>query len=82
MSSEQEKNKHSLRLQQDENSIEKQKNISKNILGGVHAPEHSFAKRHSTNCGDPKCSMCGNPRKFFKEESVREKSHKQGKLWE
>lgn len=25
-----------------------------------------YKKQAALNCGDPKCVMCGNPRKFFK----------------
>ena len=82
MSTPDEREKRNHRLQQDENVIARQVKISKSSLDGVHAPEHSFVKRHSTNCGDPGCHMCGNPRKFFKEETMQERSHKQDKFWD
>jgi hypothetical protein len=41
---------------------------------------HKFIKHHATNCGIPNCAMCGNPRKFFNEETIQEKRLKQKKL--
>jgi len=34
---------------------------------------HRYAKHHALNCGNPKCIMCSNPRKLFKEKSIQEK---------
>ena len=34
---------------------------------------HKFAKHHAMNCGNPKCVMCANPRKTFKELTQQEK---------
>ena len=34
---------------------------------------HRLAKHHAMNCGNPKCVMCGNPRKTFKELTQQEK---------
>jgi len=30
-------------------------------------------KKHALNCGNPKCLMCGNPRKIFREVTIQEK---------
>ena len=30
-------------------------------------------KKEDSNCGNPNCVMCGNPRKTFKEKTIQEK---------
>ena len=72
MSKEQDKIKHSKRLQKDENVIKKQTKIAKDFGIPVTEP-HKFAKHHAMNCGNPKCFMCSNPRKVFKELTQQEK---------
>jgi hypothetical protein len=86
------KDKHSKRLHQKETKIKKQLQLAKNY--GYHKlgsrmhnwryilQPHRSHKIHIFNCGDPNCHMCGNPRKFFDEETIQEKSHKQRKLYE
>jgi hypothetical protein len=34
---------------------------------------HRLAKHHAMDCGNPKCFMCGNPRKTLKEVTHQEK---------
>ena len=34
---------------------------------------HRYHKKSGTTCGDSRCAMCGNPRKFFKEPTFQEK---------
>ena len=72
MSKEQDKIKHSKRLQKDENVIKKQTKIAKDFGIPVTEP-HKFAKHHAMNCGNPKCVMCANPRRTFKELTQQEK---------
>jgi len=72
MSKEQDKIKHSKRLQKDENVIKKQTRIAKAAGLEVNEP-HKFTKHHAMNCGNPKCFMCSNPRKVFKELTQQEK---------
>ena len=72
MSTEQDKFKHSKRLQKDENAVKKQVKIAREFGVPVTEP-HKFAKHHAMNCGNPKCVMCGNPRKTFKELTQQEK---------
>lgn len=91
MSDEQVKVRHSQRLHQKENRIKKQLQLAKNY--GYHKlnstmhkwrnllQPHRNLKQNIFNCGDPKCHMCGNPRKFFKEETMQEKKHKQEKFY-
>jgi len=72
MSKEQDKIKHSKRLLKDENVIKKQTKIAKDFGIPVTEP-HKFAKHHAMNCGNPKCVMCANPRRTFKELTQQEK---------
>jgi hypothetical protein len=72
MSKEQDKIKHSKRLQKDENAVKKQTKIAKEFGIPVEEP-HKFVKHHAMNCGNPKCVMCGNPRKTSKELTQQEK---------
>jgi hypothetical protein len=71
MSTEEDKFKHSKRLQKDDNAVKKQVKIAKEFGVPVEEP-HKFAKKHAMNCGNPKCVMCGNPRKTFKELTAQE----------
>ena len=73
--------KHSKRLQQKENHIKKQVRLAKSYGISVKEP-HSLAKHNAINCGDPKCHMCGNPRKFFKDRTIKEKSFDQTRNWD
>ena len=72
MSHETDKIKNSKRRQKDENAVKKQAKIAKTYGVPVEEP-HKFAKHHAMNCGNPKCVMCGNPRKTFKELTQQEK---------
>jgi len=72
MSTEEDKFKHSKRLLKDENAVKKQTKIAKTFGVPVKEP-HKFAKHHAMNCGNPKCVMCGNPRKTFNELTAQEK---------
>jgi len=72
MSTEEDKFKHSKRLLKDENAVKRQTKIAKAYGVPVTEP-HKFAKHHAMNCGDPKCVMCMNPRKSFKELTQQEK---------
>jgi hypothetical protein len=77
MSTEQDKFKHSKRLQKDENAVNKQVKIAKahgltNKDKAVKEP-HRLSKHHAMDCGRPGCMLCGNPRKTFKELTQQEK---------
>ena len=61
MSTESDKFKHSKRLLKEENAIKKQTKIAK--ANGIIVKEpHKFAKHHATDCGNPRCLLCSNPR--------------------
>ena len=69
--------KRSQRRAKTEVAIERQKRIANNWKLPVKNP-HRFSKMKATNCGDPNCVMCGNPRKFFKERTLQEKKFIEG----
>lgn len=68
--------KHSKRLQQKQNHIIKETKIAKSHNVPVTDP-HRLAKKSPMNCGNPKCHMCANPRKSFKEMTIQERKHYQ-----
>lgn len=72
--------KHSKRIQQKENHIKRQLKIAKAHNMPVKEP-HMVQDVTAVTCGDSNCVMCGNPRKFFKEPTVQEKSFNQTQLW-
>lgn len=78
MSTEQDKFNHSKRLHKEESAIHKQQKIAKTFGAPEHQYEgHRYAKHHAMNCGNPKCIMCGNPRKTWKELTAQEKRQQQ-----
>ena len=80
MSNQVERFKHSKRLQKKTRAIKKQSRIAR-AYGFPTGPEHRLSKIHATTCGDSHCAMCGNPRKFFKERTIQEKSFEQTRKW-
>jgi hypothetical protein len=72
MSNSNDKIKNSRRRLKDENAVAKQVKIAKAYNIPVEEP-HKLAKHHATNCGNPKCLMCANPRKIFKELTQQER---------
>lgn len=72
MSKDEDKFKHSKRLQKDENTIKKQTRIAKSAGLDITEP-HKFAKHHAVNCGNSNCVFCSNSRKIFKELTQQEK---------
>ncbi len=80
MSTEEDKFQHSRRILQKQNHIKHELDISKAYGLNTEEP-HKFAKKHALNCGNPRCVMCGNPRKMFKEKTIQEKSFEQTQSW-
>ena len=71
MSTDDDRSKKRNRLQQDENAIFKQLRIA-NHRGGaaskaVEQP-HRLRKHRYMDCGNPKCALCGNPRRVHKDK--------------
>lgn len=69
-----EKEKRSKRIAQKHRHIDRQVDIM-HIYGFNNCKNqpHRFHKRKAMNCGDSKCVMCGNPRKFFNQKTIQEK---------
>jgi hypothetical protein len=80
MSDTEDRVKHSKRIQQKENHVARQMEIRK-AHNFPNDEAHKYHKMSGTSCGDSNCVMCGNPRKFFKEETKQEKSFKQTDSW-
>ena len=79
MSTDDDKIKHSKRLHDEETAIARQVRIAKEFGVSVTEP-HKFAKHHAMNCGNPKCFMCANPRKIWKEKTIQEQRFEQDKV--
>ena len=62
MSNENDKVKHSTRLQRAWNSIKRQLRIARAHGKPIEQP-HRLVKHHVMDCGQPHCTVCGNPRK-------------------
>lgn len=75
-----ERYKHSKRLLRKEAAIRRQSKIAKAHQFPT-GPAHRLSKIHATTCGDSRCAMCGNPRKFFKDKTIQEKSFDQTAKW-
>jgi hypothetical protein len=72
VSTEDVKFKRSKRLLKDENAVRKQVKIARqhNIQGFQSKAEkepHRFHKHRAMDCGNPRCYLCGNPRRTHKD---------------
>ncbi|NDG33368.1 hypothetical protein EB118_25340 [bacterium] len=72
MSNPNDKIKNSRRRLQDKNAVNRQVKIARTYNVPVEEP-HKLAKHHALNCGNPRCVMCGNPRRMFKELTTQER---------
>lgn len=74
MSNQTEKIKMSKRRLQEENAIKKQLKIGKiHGLDKILSKEsHRLAKHHVMDCGNPKCPVCSNPRRLYKQLTIQE----------
>jgi hypothetical protein len=72
MSNEADKFNHSKRLQKNENAVNKQVKIAKEHGIPIKDP-HRLEKHHAMDCGNPKCMLCGNPRRTWNELTIQEK---------
>jgi len=65
----------SKRRSETDNFIKKQQKIARSHNVPEHEYEsHRYAKKKAMNCGDPDCIMCMNPRKSFKQKTLKEKA--------
>jgi galactose-1-phosphate uridylyltransferase len=71
MSTEQDKFKHSRRLLKDENTVNKQLKIARELGVPVKTP-HRLAKQHALDCGNPKCLLC-HGEKVFGKKTIKER---------
>lgn len=63
MSKEADKVKHGNRLQRAWRAIKRQLKIAKSIGNTRYIDQpHRLVKHHAMDCGQPGCTMCGNPR--------------------
>jgi hypothetical protein len=63
MSNEQDKAKHGKRLQHAWAVIKRQLKIAKSIGNTKYIDQpHRLVKHHAADCGQPGCTLCGNPR--------------------
>lgn len=82
-----EKQQHERRIRQKENHINRQMSIrrafayDKDAVTIGNKQPHRYHKLSGTTCGDSRCVMCGNPRKFYGEETIQERKHKQQKFY-
>ena len=81
MSKDEDKVKHSTRIQRAWNTIKRQLKIAKAHGNPVDEP-HRLAKHHAMDCGQPHCNLCGNPRhnktvKGKEKLTVQERRHNQ-----
>lgn len=72
----------SKRFFRDETKIKKrQKNLKEHGNRWAEDQPHRLHKFSGMNCGNSDCVMCGNPRKFFRDVTVQERSFNQNDLW-
>lgn len=78
--------KRSKRFYADEVCVQRRKKLLKELNSSLDSSTdkqpHRLHKVSGMNCGNPKCVMCMNPRKAWKELSTQEQSFYQEKLWD
>lgn len=71
MSNQQDKLKNSSRRHNDETATKRQVKIAKQHGMGFYdkviKEPHRLSKHHAMDCGNPKCYLCGNPRRTHKD---------------
>jgi hypothetical protein len=78
------KEKRQKRIQQKIRHISKQLKLRKRssfTKDKVVDQPHRLQKKTAYSCGNSNCVMCGNPRKFFGDLTMQEKSFKQTEAW-
>jgi len=85
MSTEADKLKHSRRLLKDDNAINKQLKIAKQMGHTGHSKfitePHRLVKHHALDCGNPKCLLC-HSEKVFGEKTIKEQRFDQTSKWQ
>jgi hypothetical protein len=72
MTHDSDREKHSERLARTKRAIVRQQRIARSH-GAPDGEGHRFDKMHAMNCGNPKCFLCSNPRRTFKELTIQER---------
>ncbi len=76
MSNVESKIKNSSRRLKDETAVKKQVKIAKTngrmAKDRIVKQPHRLVKRHAMDCGNPKCFLCGNPRKTHKDKLTQQ----------
>jgi hypothetical protein len=80
MSTEQDKIKHSKRIHSKQTYTKRQVKIAKQLHGEPPKEAHVYHKVSAATCGNSNCVMCGNPRKFWGEQTMQEQRLFQEKL--
>lgn len=82
MSNPEDREKRSRRVHDVETHIERRRKLikAKSVYFDGHVTDkqpHRLYKCSGMNCGNSHCVMCGNPRKFFKQKTIQERSFDQ-----
>ena len=64
--------KRAKRIRKTQKAVDRQVKIAKDHGIPIEEP-HKFHKHRATDCGQPACVMCGNPRKIWKQKTMQEK---------
>lgn len=56
--------------------VAKQLRIAR-LCGILNVVAGKFKKKHALDCGNPRCRICGNPRKLWKTLPIKEQSMKE-----
>lgn len=56
-------------------AIKRQLRLAKRF--GLKLVPGKFKKKHALDCGNPKCLICGNPRKLWKQIPIKEQITKE-----
>jgi len=71
VSNDQDKTKHSRRISKTRDAEIRQVKIAQ--AHGITVKEyHRYAKHHAMNCGRPRCLLCCNPRRVWREKTIQE----------
>ena len=55
-------------------NIEKKRSKLAKSRGQINSDQwHRYAKQHPMDCGNPQCTLCGNPRKILKKKTIQER---------
>ena len=79
MSKDEDKLKHSKRIHQKQNTVNKKVKVAKAYnWKHILTQPHRYLKCSISSCGNPKCIFCMNPRKSFNEKTIQERKSDAG----